>query len=257
MRKAGINRKATAPSSDRCLAIIELLCVHGRGLSLTDIYQGLGISRNMAFRILTDLAARGYVLRDGDKAYRLSRRLLDMAVPRIDEANLVDEAVDEIRALRDASGEGVGLLVPSGGEVVLVYFQPSRQPARTVFDLGLRAPMHSNAPGKVFLTWMEADERQRILVRRDLQAFTARTITDRTRLLAELELVQQRGFATDAGEAYEGAHCAAAPIRDGGGVVVAALVITGLAQRMPEEGLPELGRMVAASAARISQRLHQ
>jgi hypothetical protein len=125
MGTPAVNRNAMAPSTDGCLAILELLSQHPAGLTLSDICRELGLTKNMAFRILNDMAARHYVLGSPEeKRYLLGAKLLQLGVPRVGERNLVDEAAPEIRALRDECNESTGLLVPHGGEAVLVYFQP-------------------------------------------------------------------------------------------------------------------------------------
>jgi DNA-binding IclR family transcriptional regulator len=249
-----VNRRALAPGTDRCLAILELLSRHPAGLSLSDIHRRLGVSKNMVFRVLADLSARGYAWRTEAKSYVLGRRLLDLAVPRIGGRSLVDEALPEIRALGDACGEGVGLLVPSDGEAVLVYFLPSRHPVRTIYDLGIRIPLHSNAPGKVFLAFGDEAERRRRM-RQPLRRFNARTITDPATLEAHLARARKAGYTVDLAEEIEGIHCAAAPVHDAEGRLVAALVVTGPSDRVPAARLAPLGRMVAAAAGRITERL--
>jgi DNA-binding IclR family transcriptional regulator len=252
-----VNRKALAPGTDRCLAILELLSLHPRGLTLSEIHRELGVSKNMVFRVLGDLSARGYAWRTEGKSYVLGRRLLDLAVPRVGDKNLVDEAAPEIRALRDACGEGAGLLVPSGAEAVLVYFQPSRHPVRTIYDLGLRIGLHSNAPGKVFLAFGDEAERRERLRLQTLKRFNARTITDRRALEAHLEGARRKGYTVDRAEELEGIHCVAAPVYDSDGRLVAAVVLTGPSERIPVSRLDGLGRKTAAAAARITERLRR
>jgi DNA-binding IclR family transcriptional regulator len=253
-----VNRNAMAPSTDGCLAILELLSQHPGGLTLTDICRELGLTKNMAFRILNDMAARDYVLRgDEEKRYLLGTKLLQMSVPRVRERNLVDEAAPEVRALRDECNESVGLLVPNGGEAVLVYFQPSRQPIRTIYDVGVRIPLYSNAPGKVFLAFGEEKERRQRLKLQSLRRFNARTITDPRKLDVHLEEARDAGYTVDRAEEIEGSHCVAAPVYDSDGRVIAAVVITGPSERIPEAKFVSLGRMVAANAERITARLRK
>lgn len=253
-----VNRNAMAPSTDGCLAILELLSRHPEGLTLTDICRELGLTKNMAFRILNDMAARDYVLRsDEEKRYLLGSKLLQMSVPRVGERNLVDEAALEVRALRDECDESVGLLVPTGGEAVLVYFQPSRQPIRTIYDVGVRIPLYSNAPGKVFLAFGDEKERRQRLKLQSLRRYNARTITDPRKLNAHLEEARAAGYTVDRAEEIEGCHCVAAPVYDGDGRVIAAVVITGPSERIPETKFASLGRMVAATAERITARLRK
>jgi IclR family acetate operon transcriptional repressor len=253
--RPSVNRRALAPGTDRCLAILELLSGHPGGLTLSEIHRRLGVSKNMVFRVLADLAARGYAWRTEGKSYLLGRRLLDLAVPRVGSRSLVDEALPEIRALRDACGEGVGLLVPSGDEAVLVYFLPSPHPVRTIYDLGIRIPLHSNAPGKVFLAFADEADRRRRLGARPLRRFTPRTITDPAALEAHLARARKAGYTVDLGEEIEGIHCAAAPVHDADGRLVAALVATGPSDRVPAARLAPLGRRVAEAAGRITARL--
>jgi len=257
MTRMKINQKALAPSTDRCLAILELLSGNPEGLTLSDIHRMLGISKNMVFRILGDMLSRGYIHRTEGKNYSLGGKLLELAVPRASGKNLVDEASPEVMALRDESGESVGLLVPSGAEAVLVYFQPSRQSIRTVYDIGVRVPMYCNAPGKVFLAFgdeMECRERFKL---QSFKRFTARTITDPARLRRQLEVARKEGYTVDHAEEIEGSNCVAAPVFDGEDRLVAAVVITGPLDRINAGNFAALGRKAMKAAARISARLKQ
>jgi DNA-binding IclR family transcriptional regulator len=257
MTSTQINRKALAPSTDRCLAILELLSQHPDGLTLSDIHRLLGVSKNMVFRILNDLSSRGYTNKTESKTYSLGNKLLELAVPRITNRNLVDEAAPEIKALRDESGESVGLLVPIENEAVLVYFQPSHQPIRTIYDVGVRIPLYSNAPGKVFLAFGDEKERRRRLKLQSFKRFTARTITNPAKLEKQLEIARKEGYTVDQAEEIEGSHCVAAPVYDHDGRLVAAVVVTGPLERITTHKFAVYGRMVAATATRISIRLKQ
>jgi DNA-binding IclR family transcriptional regulator len=255
MRATPLNRKPLAPSTDRCLAILEVLSQHPEGLTLSEIHHLLGVSKNMIFRILGDMRARGYVEPDAHKSYSLGGKLLELAAPRVNGRNLVDEAAPIVRQLRDECRESVGLLVPNGGQAVLIYFQPALYPMRMTFDLGFRVDLYCNAPGKVFLAFGDSQQRRQRLNLQTLRARTPRTITDPVRLAAELELARQSGYTVDRGEDLEGAHCVAAPVFDGDRRLIAAIVIAGVSHRMSEDVLPTMGAQVAAAAGRLSERL--
>ena len=257
MTRMQINQKALAPSTDRCLAILELLSRNPGGLTLSDIHRRLGVSKNMVFRILGDLSSRGYTHRTEEKTYSLGGKLLELAVPRFSGKNLVDEAAPEIKSLRDESGESVGLLVPSGAEAVLVYFQPSRQSIRTVYDIGVRVPMYCNAPGKVFLVFGEEKECMDRFKMQSFKRFTARTITDPAKLRRQLEVARKEGYTVDHAEEIEGSNCVAAPVFDGDNRLVAAVVITGPLDRINSVNYASHGRLASKAAARISARLKQ
>ncbi len=255
MSDTSLNERALAPSTDRCLAILELLSEHPQGLTLSEIHRLLGVSKNMAFRVLTDMAAREFVYRDAGKTYFLGSKLLELAAPRISGRNLTDEAGPIVRAVRDDCGESVGLLVPSGGEAVLIYFQPALHPMRLIFDLGFRIALYCNAPGKVFLAFGDPAERRQRLKLQSFERRTDRTVTSPDRLEAELEQARRDGYTVDRGEDIEGAHCVAAPVFDRDEHLVAALVIAGPSQRLPLKALPKIGKKAAAAAGRLSSQL--
>jgi len=257
MTATKINRKALAPSTDRCLAILELLSQHADGLTLSDIHHMLGISKNMIFRILNDLTSRGYTNKTASKTYSLGNKLLELAVPQTAGKNLVDEAAPEIKALRDKTGESAGLLVPCDDEAVLIYFQPSRQPIRTIYDVGVKIPLYCNAPGKVFLAFGDENERKHRLKAQSFKRFTARTITDPAKLERQLEVARKEGYTIDRAEEIEGSYCVAAPVFDHDGRLVAAVVVTGPLERIREDNFPFFGRLAATAAAMISAQLKQ
>jgi len=255
MHLATVERRPRAPSTDCCLAILETLSRHREGLTLSDIHQILDVSKNMAFRILSDMTDRGFVVRDSRKVYFLSDKLLQLATPRVAGRNLVDEAAAVVHALRDDCRESVGLLVPSGDEAVLIYFLPSLYPVRLIFDLGLRLQLYCNAPGKVFLAFGDEGERCRRLAGQLLVPRTSHTITDARQLQLELAQACREGYTVDRGEDIEGAHCVAAPVFDRDNRLVAAVVIAAPGQRMPVAMFPELGEKVAAAASALGDRL--
>jgi IclR family acetate operon transcriptional repressor len=250
-----INRKALAPSSDRCLAILELLSLHAEGLTLSDIHHLLGVSKNMIFRILNDLTSRGYIHKAESKSYSLGNKLLELAIPQTSGKNLVEESIPEIKALRDVTHEGVGLLVPCGHEAVLIYFQPSRQPVRIIYDVGIKVPLYCNAPGKVFLAFGDERTRASRLKQQSFKRFTERTVTEPTKLQPELAEARRKGYTVDCAEEVEGAYCVAAPVYDHDDYLVAAIVVTGPHDRITKEMLPSFGKLVAQTASRISKRL--
>jgi hypothetical protein len=127
-----------------------------------------------------------------------------------------------MRCLRDAVGETVQIGIPSGDEGIVIEQVMSTRAVRIGVDLGLRFGLHNNAPGKVLLALRPAKERERTIARIKLERCTDRTITDKQKLREECDRVVEQGYSTDWGEADEGIHCVAAPVRDRSNGLVAA-----------------------------------
>ena len=80
---------------------------------------------------------------------------------------------------------------------------------------------------------------------------TPKTITQPDLLLKELESARINGYATDDGEVEQGLICVAAPVRDAGGHVIAAVSIAGPDYRM-EQDMEMMIREIRQTAERIS-----
>jgi DNA-binding IclR family transcriptional regulator len=94
-----------------------------------------------------------------------------------------------------------------------------------------------------------------VLGRGRLKKLTPNTITEMPRLLEELKHIREQGFALDNEETFPGIRCVGAPIRAAGGSVIAAVSVTVPAQRMNDERIRELWRLVTATARTISERV--
>jgi DNA-binding IclR family transcriptional regulator len=86
-------------------------------------------------------------------------------------------------------------------------------------------------------------------------ALTEHTITDPTRLSAELARVRRDDFAEAIEELEIGLAAIAAPVRGAGGQVVAALSITGPTVRMTPARITELKPILIEEAGILSRRL--
>ncbi len=247
---------AEAPALDRGLAILELLDAAAQGLNLTEISKAIGSPKNSTSRLVQTLIGRGYLTRDGDaQRFRLTGKLLRLGQPRVADVSLVECALDAMRTLRDAVGETVQLGIPIDDGGVIIEKIESTQAVRIGVNLGLRFHLHNNAPGKVLLAFQHPKTRERTINRIKLERFTERTITDKEVLRKECERVVKLGYGTDGGEADEGIHCVAAPIRDRLNVLVATIWVSGIAGRMPKSKFASLSVEVIKAAGEIERRL--
>jgi len=245
-----------APALDRGLAVLEALDAQPTGMTLTEISTVIGGPKNSTSWLIQTLIAREYVVReDATMRFRLTGKLLRLGQPRLEDASLVACSLEAMRVLRNAVDETVQLGIPIGDEGVIIEKIESTQAVRIGVNIGLRFHLHNNAPGKVLLAFRHPKERERTINRIKLEQFTDRTITDKATLRAECERVMKQGFATDLGEADEGIHCVAAPIRDRLNVLVATLWVSGIAGRMSKSTFATVAVEVTKASGEIERRL--
>ena len=102
---------------------------------------------------------------------------------------------------------------------------------------------------------MPADERARFLDNRELARVTENTLCHPDALLAEMQQVEQQGFACDREEHAIGLHCVAACIYDEHATPLAAISVSGPVARIPESRLLALGALVRQVADEITNQL--
>jgi len=121
--------------------------------------------------------------------------------------------------------------------------------------VGRRMYLHSTSVGKVLLAWLPRQEMEAIVRQQGMKKRTPKTITAVSRLLADLELVREQGYAVDDEENSTGARCLGAPIHDAMGSVTAALGVSGTLTQVDEENLSRIADALKETARRISRQL--
>jgi len=256
MPKTKAKSPYSVPNLDRTLDILELLANHPGGLNRAELSQSLGLSTNMTFRIAATLVSRGYLRRDdASKCYQLTSKFLQLGQDSIDDYSLAERAWKDMTALRDETGETIQLNALVGHECVILERAIGTHPLCVYFSRGLRGSPHAVAHGKVFMAGMEPEARKIFIRKLNLQKFTTETIITEKGLLAEIEKTAKNGYATDWEECSRGICCIAAPIRNAAGKTVAAICLTGPAERVTPKALKDYAAKVVGCANQISFRL--
>jgi IclR family transcriptional regulator, KDG regulon repressor len=236
----------------RALRAIELLAQ--RELSIADLSRALDVDRGTVSRLLTTLERAGYVARsDITFCYQLSAmKIIGLYGLVEDRIELTQLATPILAELRDATNETANVSVLVDDEMMYAAVQRSRAAVSVAFGLGRRVPVHCSAIGKAFTAFLPAARLMEIFEKRDLPAYTPRTIATMESLRAHLERVRQVGYAVDDEESEYGMRCLAAPVRDYTGRVVAALGISGPSTRLTLDRTHQLSSTIVAAANRLS-----
>jgi len=115
--------------------------------------------------------------------------------------------------------------------------------------------LHSTSVGKGLMAWRPKQEIETIVRQQGLKKRTPETITNMSKLLAELEHVKQVGYAVDDEENSLGARCLGAPVFDAAGNVTAAIGASGTLTQMDEAGMPRMIEALKETARRVSRQL--
>jgi IclR family transcriptional regulator, KDG regulon repressor len=241
---------------ERVGAILEVFSTEEPELGVTEIAGRTGLHKSTAHRFLVNLEAVGLLERDAkSQRYRLGLRMFEMGGIVLEQMSLWDEALPFLEGLVRDSGETGHLAVLERGEAIYIEKVEARRALRIPSAMGRGYPAHATSLGKVLLADLGEDEVREITSAHGMASYTRTTTTDVDRLLAELAVIREQGYAVDDEEYDEGLRCVGAPIRDHTGRFVAALGIGGPVTRVTPERVDELARLVIDAADGLSRRL--
>lgn len=245
-------RPAPVASVHRAVRVLEALASHAHGIALTDLSARLGSGKGTLSKILDTLERQGYVRQDPlTDRFHLSWRLLALAFGHAQRLGVPTIFFPILQELADETDELVQLAVVDGDRLLFVAkAEGLGQRIRMLPLVGMAAPLHATASGKVWLASLPESEALAILRREGLPPLAPKTMTDRRRLTADLREVRRRGYAVVDEELVEGGRAVAAPILSHGRVV-GAVAVSGPTFRLPLARLHELAPRVQRAAEEL------
>lgn len=141
---------------ERSLAVLETLTLHANGLGLFEIADRLQIPRSATHRILTVLAAQGYVRQDRyHGAYRLTAKIASLGFTFLARSGVTDLAQPILDRLARESGELVRLAIVDERSLTWVAkAQGSPHGLRYDPEMGQVARLSCSAGGMAWLICM-------------------------------------------------------------------------------------------------------
>lgn len=194
--------------------------------SLTDIANATGLGRSATQRFLYTLKALGYLRQDqSTRRYTLSPKVLDLGYAYLRNDYLVDKAFPYLLEASKRTDGSVNLTELDDTEVIYVSRLPSRNIITADIVLGQRLPAFCTAPGRAMLAGLPQEEAVDIIARSERTRRTEFTITDPDEINHQLAVIRTKGYAISNQETFVGDLSVAAPVRNHGGQVVAAVNI--------------------------------
>jgi DNA-binding IclR family transcriptional regulator len=187
----------------RALAMLRLLALGGRPVTLAEIAAQLKLPKSSALSLLRALAGARFVAMDDHGRYALGLGSFEVGAGYLRSMTPVRAVEGELQALTEALGVTSHFAVLERDEVVyLAKHDPPGIALRLASSVGARLPAATTAVGKAQLPFRTP-------------AGTPSKVPEK--LAAELETVRVRGYAVDEGETLAGVRCVAAPVFGPGG----------------------------------------
>lgn len=220
-------RLGTVQAVERALDV--LLCLAAGGdLGPTEIGAHLDLHKSTVHRLLRTLASRDFVLQDKrTQLYSVGPATLRVAQRLIISPDLARAAQSVLEGLRETTSETAVLDVRIGDERICIAQAESEHEIRRLQRLASSMEIYAGACGRVLLMDESLAELKNLARRLAFTRLTQRTPTTVDQLRRHIELLGRNGYTISVAERVVGATTVAVPVRNAGGVLVAALAVTG------------------------------
>ena len=230
MLEAGERNSDHVQSLERGLAVIRAFGADSPELRLSDVARATGLTRAAARRFLLTLVRLGYVRQEGG-TFSLRPRVLELGYAYLSALSLPEVAQPHMETLVAEVNESSSVGVLDDLDIVYVARVPTQRIMTITIAVGTRLPAYATSMGRVLLAALAPEALDAYLERVELRRLSPRTITSERALRGELDRVRAQGWAMVDQELEEGLRSIAAPIRDGGDRVVAAVNVSAHASR--------------------------
>ena len=222
------------------------------------LVRASGYPRPTVHRIVAGLLAERLLVEvPRASGLALGPRLIQLASRSWGRSELRLVAVDELKRLRDRTGETVHLAGPNGNTMIYIEKLESPSAVRMASRIGTSVTLHSTAVGKAYMAALPPEALEPLLKGLPLPRYTPHTVADRAALRKQLETTRARGWSVDSEENEPGIFCFGGVIRGHRGQPVAAISVSTLLYRQkenPEQAyVAPLLEACAAISARIAE----
>ena len=215
--------------------VLQLVADSAEPLNIGALVKASGYPRPTVHRIVAALVAERLLV-EGERGalLALGPRLIQLASRSWGRSELRLAAVDELKRLRDITGETVHLAVPNGNTMVYIEKLESPSAVRMASRIGASVALHATAVGKAYMAALEPAVLEPLLQGLPLPRYTENTLVKLPELRKQLQMTRERGWSVDGEEHEAGIFCYGAVIRGMRGVPVAAISVSTLMFRQKE-----------------------
>ena len=239
----------------RGLAVIRSFSAQAPRQTLSEVAGRAQLTRAGARRILLTLQTLGYVQSDG-KLFRLTPRILDLGFAYLSSLPLWNLAEPVMEELVGQIKESCSAAVLDGTDIVYVLRVPTHKIMSISLGVGSRLPAYCTSMGRMLLSALTPEAMMKVLQASERTVRTRYTVTDVDELAVKIAQVRQQGWALVDQELEEGLVSMAAPVTDRAGQTIAAINISGQANRTSAKVMQETMLPLLLTAAQsISTRL--
>jgi DNA-binding IclR family transcriptional regulator len=230
---------------------LEVLSRVAKGdVTLGQMSKALQLNKTTVHRLASTLVEAGYLSFNSRDGYALGTKLLELGYAASQQITLTRVSREHLRQLSIDTGDTVNLGVLERDQVHYIDKIPGSRRIEVRCVVGERQPLRHTGLGKALLL-DESEEVWREVFLREAAIFP-RYRYDLRQWLEVMRAYREKGAALDLDENEDHIRCVAAPIRDMGGKIIAAVSVSSIAQYMDDARIETVTAYVQEATAKIS-----
>lgn len=208
-------------------------------MRVSELARITGLDRAVTKRCVYTLMQLGIVEARGKK-YALSSGVLSLGHAYFSSSEIVIKSQICLDELGSEINNNLSLVIMNGMELVYLSRYQSKRLTGTNIGMGTRLPMYCTSVGRALLSSLSDEELHEYLEATDLQHYTERTVTKKSRLKEIIKETRGKGFCIVDQELETGLIGIGMPIKISGIEAPLALNITADVKRTPASNIEEL-----------------
>lgn len=251
----GNDGRPPSPAVARAVRILEYLAHVNPEASLSDIATTLQLNKSTCFNILKTLTQSSLVVRDARfPVYRLGPKLVELGAASRRNYSYRAQVKRELEPLVGKYQLAciIAQLLPGDAGIVVVDRVTPAHGYALAAPVGHVYPLSAPSMGRVALAVRPVEE---IVALEEMRALPGKGgLSD---LLADLEVVRERGYATSYEEYTPGVHAVSSAVTGPDGKVALILCLLGPKERFPAERMNAAGPDLHQVTERLGLALYQ
>ncbi|AQA04078.1 IclR family transcriptional regulator [Mycobacterium sp. MS1601] len=232
--------------------ILDAFSLSKPSMTLGELQQATGLPTSTVQRLVTNMAAQGFLDRVGDQV-RIGTRMAYWAASAMKDLDILTILKPVLAEIRDTTGETACFFRVEDRYRVCVAIAETRHALRREMHVGKIIPLHVGSAGRVLLAWNPHLAEQ--ILAGPLESMTDTTVTSADELRTLIAKARADGYAISAGEREDSASGLSAPVFDSAGDVVGALMISGPTLRLPLAKCEEWVDLLVGYAEQVTRTL--
>jgi IclR family transcriptional regulator, pca regulon regulatory protein len=221
----------------RGLCVIQAFTQKTPQMTISQLSLRTGLSRAAVRRCLYTLTKLGFAGSDDGQRYSLRPRILTLSNTYTASNSLSQSAQPILDRMSAQLHESSSVVTLDGDDIVYIARTTVTRVMSADLHIGSRLPAFCTSMGRVLLAYLPPDQLEAYLARVVLHRYTSRTVNSVEKLRMLLRSTRRAGYTICDQELEIGLRSVAVPVQAPSGRVVAAINVSGQAQRMP---LPEM-----------------